>query len=216
MELAALRRAPNSGRAPRQLVLLCHGHGGDPESIFWLVEAWAEALPDAAFVAPRAPEICDLSPGFQQWWSLVERTQASDEAGVRRASATLGNFIDEELEREGVGPEGLALMGFSQGAMLALFAGLRNVPTPAAILAYAGALLAPDSLNAEIVGRPPVLIAHGTADDVVPVERSRSAESALRAAGIDVEALYPDRVGHVLEEHGVAAGARFLRRVFRV
>ena len=105
-------------------------------------------------------------------------------------------------------------MGFSQGAMTALFTGLRRASAPRAILAFSGALIAPDSLAAELTHRPPVLLVHGEADDVVPVERSREAETALRAAGVPVEATYVPRLGHGIDDTGLAMGALTLQRGF--
>jgi phospholipase/carboxylesterase len=107
----------------------------------------------------------------------------------------------------------VALMGFSQGAMTALFTGLRRDPGPAAILAYAGALLAPEALAAEIRCRPPVLLVHGEADPTVPVEASRRAEALLRQAGVPVEAAYPPRLEHGIDEVGISLGALTLQRV---
>jgi phospholipase/carboxylesterase len=105
-------------------------------------------------------------------------------------------------------------MGFSQGAMTALFTGLRRATPPAALLAYSGALLAPEALTAEIVSRPPVLLVHGEADEVVPVQASRNAEAALRAAGVPVQALYRPGLGHGIDEAGLAAGAALLAKAF--
>jgi phospholipase/carboxylesterase len=105
-------------------------------------------------------------------------------------------------------------MGFSQGAMTALFTGLRGPVTPAAILAYSGALLAHDTLAAEIRARPPVLLVHGEADEVVPAWASRHSETALRAAGVPVESLFLPGLDHGIDEAGLAAGAQALRQAF--
>jgi phospholipase/carboxylesterase len=120
--------------------------------------------------------------------------------------------LDAELAGLGLTRRDTALMGFSQGAMTALFAGLRQPGGCAAVLAYAGALLAPHSLAAELRARPPVLLVHGEADEVVPVEASRQAESALRAAGIEVEAAYRPGLGHGLDEAGISLGALTLQK----
>jgi phospholipase/carboxylesterase len=107
----------------------------------------------------------------------------------------------------------LALMGFSQGAMVALFAGLRGaVPAPASILAYSGALLAAESFSAEIAARPPVLLVHGEADEVVPAMASRQAARALQAEGVPHELLLRPDLGHGLDDAGLAAGTALLTR----
>ena len=113
----------------------------------------------------------------------------------------------------GLAPDAYALMGFSQGAMTALYTGLRRTVAPRGVLAFSGALVAADRLGEARV-KPPVLIVHGEDDAVVPVERSRLAQTALEAGGFDVQALYCPRLGHGIDEAGLSAGALFLQRVF--
>jgi phospholipase/carboxylesterase len=208
---------PRFGPAPgqaRQLVVVLHGLGADGQDLIQLAPDWAEGLPDAAFVAPDAPEPCDMAPHGRQWFSLQDRSPAAMAEGVARAAAALGPLVEAELDRFGLPPGALALAGFSQGAMMALQLGLRGRPTPAAILAYSGALLGAGSLAAELAGRPPVLLVHGEADDIVPVGSSRAAEAALRAAGVPVEALYRPGLPHAIDPAGIAAGSRALARGF--
>ncbi|MBX9698422.1 MAG: prolyl oligopeptidase family serine peptidase [Acetobacteraceae bacterium] len=208
------RIAPAGGGPARQLVVLLHGLGADGADLAGLAPAWAEHLPDAAFIAPDAPFPCDMAPYGRQWFSLQDRSPERMLAGMRVVAPLLEAFLQEELAALDLSPAALALMGFSQGAMTALHVGLRGAVPPAAILAYSGALLAPDTLAAELRSRPPVLIVHGEADEVVPVWASRFAESALHEAGVPNEAIFVPGLGHGIEETGLAAGARLLRRVF--
>jgi phospholipase/carboxylesterase len=208
------RFGPSSGGAARQLVVLCHGLGADGHDLIDLAPTWAHALPDAAFVAPDAPYPCDMAPGGRQWFSVADRSPERMAAGVRRAAPALDRFIDAELARLALPATAYALMGFSQGAMMVLFAGLRRPVAPRAILAFSGALIAPESLAAELANHAPVLLVHGEADEVVPVTRSREAAAALRAAGIAVEETYSERLGHGIDDAGLTAGALFLQRGF--
>ncbi|MBX6744808.1 MAG: prolyl oligopeptidase family serine peptidase [Acetobacteraceae bacterium] len=213
-QLDGPRFGPLAGGPARQLVVLLHGVGADGRDLIDLAPAWARALPEAAFVAPNAPAPCDMAPFGRQWFSLQDRSPVSLAAGVRAVAPMVEAFLEAELARLSLPPSALALMGFSQGAMTALFTGLRRVTAPAAILAYSGALLAPESLAAEIACRPPVLLVHGEADDVVPVQASRMAEATLRAAGVPVRALYIPGLAHGIDDAGVAAGAKALRQGF--
>ena len=208
------RVGPAAGGPARQLVVLLHGVGADGQDLIDLASAWAPALPNAAFVAPDAPAPCDMAPYGRQWFSLADRSPARLAAGVAAAAPGLDAFLDAELARLRLPDAAMALMGFSQGAMMALFVGLRRQVPPAAILAYSGALLAAD-LPAGATARPPVLLVHGAADEVVPVGASRLAEAALRAANVPVEALYVPGLGHGIEVSGLAAGQRLLARAFR-
>ena len=211
-ELNVLRRAPASGPATI-LVVLCHGVGADGRDLIGLAESWAQAAPGAAFVAPDGPEPCDMSPMGRQWFSLQDHTPAVLDAGARRAAPLLLATIDAELARLALGAELVALMGFSQGAMMALHAGLRRRPPPAGILAFSGALLDTPRLDAEIVGRPPVLLVHGRDDAVVPFACGPAAETALRRVGVPVVLRLAAGVGHWIDEAGLAAGALFLQQV---
>ncbi len=214
--LQAVRKGPASGGAARQLVVLCHGVGADGNDLIDLAHPWSKALPEAAFVAPHGPTHYDLDPGGmgRQWFSVADRTPAVIEAGARRAADVLNPFIDAELARLGLPATDYALMGFSQGAMTVLFTGLRRPSAPRAILAFSGALIAPEALAAELVAPVPVLIVHGEADDVVPVSRSRAAEQALRQAGVPVQASYVPSLGHGIDETGLSLGGLFLQRAF--
>jgi phospholipase/carboxylesterase len=213
-ERDGVRWGPRSGARPAQLVVLCHGIGGDGDQLVELAQAWSEALPDALFVGLDAPAPCEGAPFGRQWFSIADRTPAVLAAGAAAAAPFLNRRTDAELERAGLLPEACALAGFSQGAMMALFVGLRRKPPPRAILAYSGALLAPDRLEAELGGHPPVLLVHGEADEVVPAGRSRDAERTLGRLGLPVESLYCDVLGHGIDDAGIAAGAAFLRRAF--
>jgi phospholipase/carboxylesterase len=212
-ELDGPRWGPASKAAPKQLVVLCHGLGADGHDLIDLAPTWAHALPDALFVSVDAPFPHESGFG-RQWWSVADRSPAVMDAGIRRAAGFLTGFIDAELDRLALPAEAYALMGFSQGAMTVLFTGLRRVVAPRVILAFSGALVAPETLPAELANRAPVLLVHGEADDVVPVQRSREAEAALRAANVPVEAAYVPRLGHGIDDTGLAMGALALQRAF--
>ena len=212
-ELDGPRWGPASKAAPKQLVLLCHGLGADGHDLIDLAPTWAHALPDALFVSVDAPFPHESGFG-RQWWSVQDRSPAVMDAGVRRAAGFLNTFIDAELDRLGLPVEAYALMGFSQGAMTVLFTGLRRANAPRAVLAFSGALVAPETLATELANHAPVLLVHGEADDVVPVHRSHDAEAALRAANVPVEAVYVPRLGHGIDDTGLAMGALALQRAF--
>jgi phospholipase/carboxylesterase len=213
-ELHAMRWGPAAGGTPKQLVVLCHGLGADGRDLIDLAPAWGGALPQAAFAAPDAPEPCDMGPMGRQWFSLANRAPAVMASEIKRARPALDAFIDSELARLGLPVTAYALMGFSQGAMMVLYTGLRRENPPRAILAYSGALVAPDLLAAEAKNSAPVLLVHGIADSVVEVARSEGAELALRKAGVPVKARFTRGLDHTIDQGGVAAGAAFLTDAF--
>lgn len=217
--LTARHFGPAAGGAPRQLVVIAHGLGANGADLIPLAESFATVLPHALFLAPDAPEPCDLvSPeeGHHalQWFSLGDWRPASMEAELRRGAPALDRFIDESLAEHHIPPTDYALVGFSQGAMMALFTGLRRQTAPRAILAYAGILLGPERLAEEIANTAPVLLVHGARDDVVPAEFSCMAEKQLRALGVPVQSLQVPDLGHGIDPTGLAAGCRLLAQVF--
>jgi phospholipase/carboxylesterase len=211
--LDAIHWGPASKGTPKQLVVLCHGLGADAFDLIDLAPAWQHACPDALFASVHAPFQHDSGSG-RQWWSVADRSPPMMEAGARTAASYLHGFIDAELARLSLPPEAYAIAGFSQGAMIALFTGLRRPTAPRAILAFSGALLAPESLPAELANKAPVLLVHGESDDVVPAARSHDAEAALAAAGVPVEAHYIPRLGHGIDDTGISLGGLALQRGF--
>ena len=109
-----------------------------------LGRVWQTALPDAAFVSPHAPEPCGQAPVGRQWFPLTFRDPDERWIGVNKVAPTLERFIDAELGRLQLPPSALALVGFSQGTMMALHVGLRRAVAPAAIVGYSGLLVLPD------------------------------------------------------------------------
>jgi phospholipase/carboxylesterase len=91
-----------------------------------------------------------------------------------------------------------------------LHAGLRRAVAPRAVLAFSGALIVAEGIAAT----PPVLLAHGERDEIVPVARSREAARLLRDLGLDVEESYSPLLAHGIDEIGLSAGALFLQRAF--
>jgi phospholipase/carboxylesterase len=213
-QLNVLRSHPASGGPAQQLVVLCHGVGADGHDLIDLATSWRHAVPHAAFIAPDAPSPYDMAPMGRQWFSLQDRTPAALEAGARQAAPLLLGTIEAELAQLGLKPDAVAMMGFSQGAMMVLHAGLRRIPAPRAILAYSGAMLDSPELDAEITGRPPVLLVHGEEDEVVPFAHGPAAEAALHRLGVPVTVLWRPGVGHWIDEAGLTQGALFLQQVF--
>jgi phospholipase/carboxylesterase len=211
--LEAIHWGPASKAKPRQLVILCHGLGADAFDLIDLAPSWQHACPDALFASVHAPFQHDSGFG-RQWWSVADRSPLVTAAGVRTAAPYLHGFIDAELHRLELPGEAYAIMGFSQGAMMSLFTGLRCAVAPRAILAFSGALIASETLGTELANRSPVLLVHGEADEAVPVSRSHDAETALLAAGVPVEAHYIPRLGHGIDDTGISLGALALQRGF--
>jgi phospholipase/carboxylesterase len=204
---------PAAGGKPRRLVLLLHGLGADGNDLIGLAPYWAPRLADAEFLSPNAPFPCDFAPYGYQWYSIQDHSPEMQQAGVRAAAPILDAFIDEALAARGLEARDLALVGFSQGTVMALFVGLRRPRPVAGILGFSGRLVAPELLAAELRSRPPVLLVHGTEDPLIPHAEMAAAARALEAAGVPVETLTCPGIGHSIDEQGLARGGRFLAEV---
>lgn len=208
------RRPPRTGGPARQLVVLLHGVGADGDDLIQLAPVLAPMLPGAAFVAPNAPEPYDMAPFGYQWFSLRDRRPEALLLGVQAAAPQLDAFLDAELERYRLADHQLAILGFSQGAMLALQVAPRRARPLAAILGYSGALIGGDRLRDEALSRPPVLLFHGDADEVVPVAAMYAAVAGLQAAGIPVQWSLRPGLPHGIDPDSLAHGGAFLAAAF--
>jgi phospholipase/carboxylesterase len=204
------RLAPLSESKPKQIVLLLHGYGSNGDDLISLAPHWRQALPDAIFLAPDAPERCPGGFGGWQWWNLASLTPQALAAGAEAAAPVLDAYIDAQLEEHGLDEADLAMVGFSQGTMLALHVGLRRQRRIAAILGYSGKLTGAATL--EPVTRPPVLLIHGSADQVIPVAALHEAKAALERLQIQVEAHVCPGLGHSVDPTGLRLGGDFVRR----
>ena len=208
------RLPPAAGGAPRQLVVFLHGYGADGNDLIGLGREWARLLPHAAFVSPHAPEPCAGAPMGRQWFNLTFRQAGELVTGVKHAAPALEAFLDAELKRHNLGPRALALVGFSQGTMMALGVGLKRQPAPAAIVGYSGALATVEGLPTDPGSAPAILLVHGDSDEVIPVDAMFIAREQLAQAGIAVEWHVAQGIGHGIDAQGLHLGGAFLKQAF--
>ena len=218
-DLDGPRLEPRSG-TPKQLVVFLHGYGADGNDLIDIGRAWQTLLPDAAFVSPHAPRPCGQAPVGREWFPLTFRDPDERWIGVNQAAPVLNAFLDAELARRKLPPSALALVGFSQGTMMALHVGLRRAVPPKAIVGYSGMLVVPEDVDpnqfaAEIRSRPPVLLVHGDQDQLIPVQALLQAAQGLAALEVPVEWHISPGIGHGIDQEGLRHGGEFLAKQFR-
>ena len=207
------RLPPASGAKPRSLVVFLHGYGADGNDLIGIGREWAPKLPHTAFVSPNAPQLCAGAGIGRQWFALTMRDPHEFARGVAAARPGLDEFLDAELARHGLEESAMALVGFSQGTMLALHIGPHRRSRVAGILGYSGLLADPKALAADTVHKPPVMLIHGERDDLIPVAAIFSAAQGLAAAEIPVEWHISPGIPHGIGPDGMEIGLSFLKRV---
>lgn len=208
--LSGPRLAPLKGPASH-LVVLVHGYGSDGQDLIGLAPHWQQQMPGAEFVAPNAPDPVPGSSGYQ--WFPISRIDPHEMLkGVERVGPLLDRFLDSELARLSLPPERLILVGFSQGTMLSLHVGLKRAAPPAAIVGLSG-LLAGAVPPGE--SGPPIFLAHGDADQVIPVQAMLMAASALAEAGRPVQWHLAHGIGHGVDAPTISLAGTFLNLAYR-
>ena len=207
------RLAPLSNSKPDALVVLIHGYGSNGADLISLAAMMQPSLPGAAFVAPNAPSQIPGMAAAHQWWPIETFSMAERAAGAQSAAPALDAFITEELAKTGLASDRLLLVGFSQGTMMALHIGLRRPAPLAGIIGISGMLVAPERLDSDIQSRPPVLLIHGTEDDIVPFRSMELAATALGEVGVPVETHVSPGIRHSVGPDGLNAATEFARRV---
>lgn len=214
IDLSGPSFGPAAGGNPRRLVVLLHGYCADGNDLLGLAPNWAWLLPDAEFLSPHAPFPCEAAPHGRQWFGFEDLDEHMILAEAKAAAGILDAFIDAELARRGLQEHQLALVGFSQGTMMALHVAPRRPRAVAGVVGYSGSLIAPQLLPREIRSKPRVLLVHGNADQVVPYASLALAKAAFEAVGISVTTETRPGLAHSIDEPGLALGGGFLVDAF--
>jgi phospholipase/carboxylesterase len=199
---------PLSGEKPDSLVVLIHGYGAEGEDLLSLGKVWQSLLPNTMFVAPHGPVICELNPSGKQWFGLKDWDPSRILKEIQAITPAFNRYLDNLLKTYNLSSEKLALVGFSQGAMLAIHVALHR-PACAGVVAYSGAFLNdPRELK---IARPPMLLVHGTEDQVLPSTASQAAEETLKSLSVPVRLTLLPGLDHGIDERGLGQGGAFLK-----
>ncbi|MBU2956376.1 dienelactone hydrolase family protein [Paracoccus sp. 1_MG-2023] len=208
--LTSARKGPETAKS---VVIFLHGYGADGNDLLGLADPLAPHLPGTAFYAPNAPEPCKGNPMGFQWFPIPWLDGSSEEAarsGMAASAGMLNAFIDKVLADEGLPPEALALVGFSQGTMMSLHVAPRRDAQIAGVVGFSGRILAPETLDTEAKSKPPVVLIHGDKDDVVPFDDMGIAAQALQQAGFTVYGHVMEGTGHGIAPDGLSVALGFL------
>ncbi len=201
----------------KQIVVLLHGLGSNGRDLIGLAPELSQFLPNAIFISPDAPFACDMvPPGYPdsyQWFSLQTRDPSDILRGIKTATPILNTFLDNILEEYKLPASKLALVGFSQGTMMSLYAGPRYKNKIAGVLGYSGALFWEEGTKTEDLQNIPIHLIHGEADDVVPVEAFHEANNVLKAHNFNATGYTQPGLPHSIDMKGIESGGAFLKKI---
>ena len=216
-ELNVKEKMPASGSVKKVVVFL-HGYGADGADLFSLSDPLSEQLPDCFFASPDAPRKCGASPFGYEWFPIpdIDGSSIPDMMQALASSEKLIiKLIDGYKNRFGLDYSDIILLGFSQGCMISLNIGLRQLNDLGGIVGISGRLLMPESLEEnKKESYPPVILIHGDADDVVPISLMRDAEKALNKINVNYSTHVSKNIGHGIAPDGLSKALEFMKNIF--
>ena len=205
---------PLSKNKPKNAVILCHGYGGDGNDISILANYWRAHLPDTIFICPDAPEKCAASPSGFQWFDLMDQTPEQVLAKSLVAENKLNKLIDEVKKNNSLKADQIIIGGFSQGCMITLQAGLKRKDTVNSIIGYSGRIIDTEHLSKNINSRPQIILMHGDADQIVPIDCLLEAKDFFNKNNYEIETKIFKNCEHRIPTEGSSLGLQFIKKQF--
>ena len=210
--LEATSIAPLSKNKPQQVIVLCHGYGGDGKDISTLAINWQRFLPEAIFLCPNAPEICAVNPQGYQWFDLSSDKEELILEKSLIVEEKLNTFIDQILNNFQLEPNNLALVGFSQGCMMSIQIALKKKKQISCLIGYSGKVINQKHLSDNIHSKPKIFLMHGANDTLVPPTHLLEAKEYLVKHGLKIKTKMFKDCEHRIPVEGVSLGLGFLKK----
>ncbi len=210
--LEAISISPFSKNKPQQVIVLCHGYGGDGKDISTLAINWQRFLPEAIFLCPNAPEICAVNPQGYQWFDLSSDKEELILEKSLIVEEKLNTFIDQILNNFQLEPNNLALVGFSQGCMMSIQIALKKKKQISCLIGYSGKVINQKHLSDNIHSKPKIFLMHGANDTLVPPTHLLEAKEYLVKHGLKIKTKMFKDCEHRIPVKGVSLGLGFLKK----
>ena len=204
--------APLSKNKPQQIVVLCHGYGGDGRDISILATNWQRFLPEAVFLCPNAPEVCALNPRGYQWYDLSSDKEEVILEKSLVAEVKLNTFLDQVLDNFQLETTNLALVGFSQGCMMSIQIALKKKEQINCLIGYSGKVINQEHLSDKIKSKPKIFLMHGVNDTIVLPTHLLEAKEYLKNHGINIKSKMFKNCEHKIPVEGSSLGLAFLKK----
>ena len=202
---------------PKYLVIFLHGYGANGENLINLWHEFKYALPEAHYISPNAIEPWEGGfPHSYQWFTLYN---GGDRRGlletahhIKSANKTLEKFIGEQLVRFNLTAEKLFLVGFSQGAMMAIYQGFIADKKFAGVISFSGKVVLPEMVGERINSKPEICLIHGEEDSVLPFENFIEAKKLLEEQKVKHESHSIPHLDHSIDIHGIRLAQHFIKK----
>ena len=210
--LEATSISPLSKNKPQQVIVLCHGYGGDGQDISNLAIHWQRFLPETIFLCPNAPEICAVNPQGYQWFDLSsDREEVILEKSLT-AEEKLNTFLDQVLDNFQLETTNLALVGFSQGCMMSIQIALKKKEQINCLVGYSGKIINQKYLSNNIHSKPKIFLMHGANDTIVSPTHLLEAKEYLTNRGLKIKTKLFKDCEHRIPVEGSSLGLGFLKK----
>lgn len=213
-----------------KLVVFLHGYNSYIADVEPYALMLAEKLSDTVIIVPEADMPCERNPLKKQWYALTDvdpdrrrrkpETPTDEIVAIynktgKRISKTakeINRFITQMQKQFHITNKNTFVMGFSQGAMLAIFAGLTRRYKLGGVFPFAGIVCGKDTLEKELVSRPDVYLFHGTSDLSVQYKTLAFTKEWLEEHDINWEAVEYHGIEHRLIEDEMEDAAEIIMR----
>ena len=197
---------------PQQVVVLCHGYGGDGRDISMLATNWQRFLPEAVFLCPNAPEVCAVNAQGYQWFDM---SSDKEEVILEKSlvdEVKLNTFLDQVLDNFQLETTNLALVGFSQGCMMSIQIALKKKEQINCLIGYSGKVINQEHLSDKIKSKPKIFLMHGANDTIVSPTHLLEAKEYLVKHGLKIKTKMFKDCEHRIPVVGVSLGLGFLKK----
>lgn len=200
----------------KNIVILIHGYGSSAYDIIGITPLFTKLAPTTTFIAPSAPLPCSLGFG-QAWFPLNEnpttgKLEVTDLKSVAKANKILKEFIQYISSTYHVDTHHIALFGFSQGGIMALFQGLHSKQKFASIVGHSTIFF--DDPLTTFNTKQNILLIHGKQDEVIPFDTFAKTKNFLNTKHVAFQEFTKTAMGHNVDSESLQVAEKFLLKYF--
>lgn len=197
--------------SPQKLVVFLHGIGSNGRDLIELAPYFNEKIEKAYFVSPNAPQpYAGLTDGYQ-WYDLNDFNLEHLNHEIEESSFILKEYVYDKLDELSLRMQDVILIGFSQGASMAIYTALHHQLICSKVIAFSG-FLPRIAYPGDYENKPDICIIHGDMDDIVPYELSLNAKSELEKLAFKIEHHRIKGMGHFINQEALDRVFEFLQK----